>query len=115
MNSTDHNPPNTSHKPIGEVYFDDRAAHCVGEMPYNWHSAMARVRKRHRPRLDTHIDDAQAWAHWTVRYLFAPRKRRDFAGELPVVLDCARLRQDGKEDIARDIEQAQYEIDGVGM
>lgn len=62
INTTDHNPPNTSHKPIAEVYFDDRDAHCVGERPYNWRKVMKRIRRIYQPRpLTTHIDDAAWW------------------------------------------------------
>ncbi len=114
VNSTDHNPPDTSNKPIGEVYFDDRDAHCVGRMPYNWHRAMARVRKRYQPRLDTHIDDASAWASWWTRYLIAPGVRRDFARELPLQLDLIKLRAEGKHDIADGIEREAY-ADPFGM
>lgn len=64
INSTEHNPPKTSHKPIAEVYFDDRDAHVVGQKPYNWFRAMKRVRKLYQPPLDTWIDDAAAWSNW---------------------------------------------------
>lgn len=78
VNSTAHNPPNTSSKPIGEVYFDDRDAHCVGGTPYNWHWAMKRVRKLYQPPMDTHIDDASSWSSWWIEHLVAPAKRRAF-------------------------------------
>lgn len=67
VNSTDHNPPGTSHKPIAEVYFDDRDCHVVGQRPFNWVKAMRRVRKLYQPKLDTYIDDAQAWSEWPAR------------------------------------------------
>jgi len=102
VNSTDHNPPGTSHKPIARVYFDDRDAHCVGNSPYNWHRAMARVRRLYRPRLDTHIDDAQVWSSWYIRWFVAPFRRKKFARDLPVHLDCIQLRIEGKEDVAKD-------------
>ena len=114
VNSTAHNPPGTSHKPIGEVYFDDRDAHCVGRVPYNWHRAMARVRKRYQPRLDTHIDDASAWASWWTRYLIAPGVRRDFARELPLQLDLMKLRAEGKNETADAIKREAY-ADPFGM
>ena len=87
VNSTDHNPPGTSNKPIGMVYFDDRDAHCVGNIPYNWHRAMARVRKKYQPKLDTEIDDAQVWASWTIAWFIAPRERRAFRQSLPLFFD----------------------------
>lgn len=68
VNSTDHNPPGTSCKPIADVYFDDRDAHVIGKRPYNWVKAMKRVRKLYQPKLDTQIDDAQAWAMWPARF-----------------------------------------------
>lgn len=67
INSNEHNPPGTSCKPIADVYFDDRDAHVVGQKPYNWIRAMKRVRKLYQPKLDTHIDDAQAWSEWPAR------------------------------------------------
>jgi len=67
INSNAHNPPGTSFKPIADVYFDDRDAHVVGKKPYDWIRAMKRVRKLYQPKLDTHIDDAQAWAMWPAR------------------------------------------------
>lgn len=108
VNSTAHNPPGTSHKPIGEVYFDDRDAHCVGVIPYNWHRAMARVRNKYQPRLDTYIDDAQGWASWYTRYLIAPGVRRRFARELPLQLDLIKLRASGKDELANQIEREAY-------
>lgn len=68
VNTNSHNPPGTSNKPIADVYFDDRDAHVVGKRPYNWVRAMRRVRKLYQPKLDTHIDDAQAWAMWPARF-----------------------------------------------
>ena len=80
VNSTEHNPPGTSSKPIGEVYFDDRDAHCVGRKPYDWHRAMKRVRRRYQPPLDTFVDDAAAWSSrllwWTERLRRAIRVLR---------------------------------------
>ena len=114
VNSTAHNPPECSQKPIGEVYFDDRDAHCVGETPYNWHKAMSRVRKRYQPRLDTHIDDVSVWSNWGVRYFVAPGVRRDFARELPLQLDLIKLRAEGKDEIASQIEREAF-ADPQGM
>lgn len=68
VNTHDHNPSGCSHKPIGEVYFDDRDAHCVGK-PYNWVRAMKRVRKRYQPLLCVEIDDASCWAGWFHRFM----------------------------------------------
>lgn len=83
INSTSHNPPDTSHKPIAEVYFDDRDAHVVGTMPYNWHRAMARVRTKYQPRpLTVEIDDASAWSAWYVRMFVAPIERARFRTNL---------------------------------
>lgn len=67
VNSNAHNPPDTSSKPIAEVYFDDRDAHCVGHSPYDWRRAMRRVRKLYQPSLTTDIDDAAAWSGWPQR------------------------------------------------
>lgn len=114
VNSTSHNPPGTSAKPIGTVYFDDRDAHCVGAVPYNWHGAMARVRKIYQPRLDTEIDDASTWSSLWIRYLIAPGVRRAFARELPLLLDLIELRKRGKEQLANQIESEAY-IDSFGM
>lgn len=76
VNSTDHNPPGTSHKPIGMVYFDDRDAHVVGKKPYNWVKAMKRVRRLYQPRpLDLFIDDASVWSSLTYRLMEWYRKR----------------------------------------
>jgi len=88
VNSTEHNPPGTSHKPIGEVYFDDRDAHVVGTLPYNWHRAMKRVRRLYQPTLDTHIDDASVWASWWIVWFVAPLKRRQFRRQLPYWFSC---------------------------
>lgn len=82
VNDCSHNPPNTSGKPIAEVYHDDRDAHVVGEQPYNWHSAMARVRKRYQPRRDSYVDDAEAWSCWFVRLFVAPIARARFRASL---------------------------------
>lgn len=115
LNSTKHNPPGTSHKPIGKVYFDDRDAHCVGEKPYNWHKAMARVRRRYQPRpMDTNIDDASAWSSTWVRYFVAPWRRREFRQILGLQLDLAKMRAEGKDDIANAIELEAY-ADPLGM
>lgn len=115
VNETAHNPPGCStKKPIGEVYFDDRDAHCMGKMPYNWHRAMARVRRRYQPRLDTYIDDASAWAHWWVRYFVAPGVRRRFARGLPLQLDLIHLRAEGKGELASQIERESF-ADSQGM
>jgi hypothetical protein len=95
VNSTAHNPPGTSQKPIGDVYFDDRDAHCVGEIPYNWHKAMAKVRSKYQPKLDTFIDDAAAWSHWTIEWFVAPKLRESFAKQLPGLLD-AELQEKGE-------------------
>jgi len=83
VNSTAHNPPGLSNKPIAEVYFDDRDAHCVGRMPYNWHNAMSRVRARYQPKLTTYIDDAATWAGPLTAWFVAPFVRRRFAATLP--------------------------------
>lgn len=82
VNTVDHNPPGCSMKPIGEVYFDDRDAHVVGENPYNWHKAMARVRRKYQPSLDSHVDDVQAWAGWFTRFVLAPIERARFRASL---------------------------------
>ena len=79
VNSTSHNPPNTSGKPIADVYHEDRDAHVVGTQPYNWHRAMARVRQLYQPKVDSYVDDAAAWSSWFERYVVAPRRRREFA------------------------------------
>lgn len=64
VNSTLHNPPGCSTKPIADVYFDDRDAHVVGQT-YNWRRAMRRVRRLYQPKPKTvEIDDAAAWAGW---------------------------------------------------
>ena len=101
VNSTAHNPPNTSAKPIAEVYFDDRDAHVVGEMPYNWHAAMRRVRRLYRPWLDSYVDDAQAWDTWWIRWLVAPYVRKAFAASLSTIL---AMRQVAAEDMEDDVE-----------
>lgn len=66
VNTNDHNPPNTSSKPIATVYFDDRDAHCVGSV-YDWVRAMRRVRRLYQPDKNLHIDDAACWAGWPAR------------------------------------------------
>lgn len=106
VNSSQHNPPGTSAKPIAEVFFEDRDAHCVGKIPYNWHRAMSRVRKKFQPNLDTHVDDASLWASWWVRIFVAPRVRGEFRTALPLHLDLIELRARGREDVAKDIEAA---------
>lgn len=64
INSSEHNPPGCSGKPIAEVYFDDRDCHVVGQV-YDWNKAMKRVRKLYQPSPRTvEIDDAAAWASW---------------------------------------------------
>lgn len=69
INSCEHNPEGCSTKPIADVYFDDRDAHCVGQKPYNWVKAMRRVRRLYQPALNTYIDDASAWASPVTRFL----------------------------------------------
>ncbi|MHC4616313.1 MAG: hypothetical protein ACYTEQ_01030 [Planctomycetota bacterium] len=81
VNSTKHNPPGTSHKPIGEVYFDDRDCHVVGETPYNWRKAMRRVRRRYQPPKDTFIDDAAFWGDNFLSFLQRPKHKRRKIGE----------------------------------
>ena len=88
VNSTSHNPPNASNKPIAEVYFDDRDAHVVQENPYNWHKAMKRVRRLYQPRLDTCLDDACVWASWPYEWIVAPRRRRIFRRSLHANLEA---------------------------
>lgn len=87
VNSTEHNPPGCSHKPIADVYFDDRSCHCVGETPFNWHKAMRLVRKRYQPSCCTFVDDAAAWSSLLERWFRAPLKRREFARSLTACLD----------------------------
>lgn len=99
INSTEHNPPGTSNKPIAEVYFDDRDCHVVGENPYNWHKAMKRVRKLYRPRLDTHIDDAQLWACGVFKKMGAWIERRRFKG----ILELAMIEHEiGSRPLSRE-------------
>lgn len=100
VNDCSHNPPNTSGKPIAEAYFDDRDAHVVGTSPYNWHSAMARVRKRYQPKLDTYIDDASAWSTWWIRWFVAPVARARFRGSLGYWLTDLEIRSNDKLDEA---------------
>lgn len=92
INDTSHNPPDTSHKPIAEVYFEDRDAHCVGEIPYNWHRAMRRVRKLYQPRLDVDIDDAASWANLFTTYWVAPMIRKAYRKGLKAWLDQEEAR-----------------------
>ena len=86
VNSTTHNPPGTSHKPIGEVYFDDRDCHVVGERPYNWRKAMRRVRRLYQPPKNTFIDDAAMWGDNLFSFMIRPEhKRNDHSKHLVLV------------------------------
>jgi hypothetical protein len=96
VNDCSHNPPNTSGKPIAEVYFDDRDAHVVGGTPYNWHAAMKRVRRKYQPPLDTHVDDASAWSSWVVRVFLAPVVRARFRSSLAFTLTAEEIYHDEK-------------------
>ncbi|KKL28609.1 hypothetical protein LCGC14_2373440 [marine sediment metagenome] len=73
VNSTVHNPEGCSHKPIAEVYFEDREANIVNYVylgkSYNWRRAMRRVRRMYQPPLNVEIDDAAAWAGWPARFV----------------------------------------------
>lgn len=104
VNSTSHNPADSSHKPIAEVYFDDRDAHCVGNTPYNWHSAMARVRRKYRPQVDCAVDDAAAWASLWRRYVVAPFVRYQFRDHLALQLDERSIMADDKLNQAQKDE-----------
>lgn len=86
INSIAHNPPGSSGKPIAEVYFDDRDCHVVGTVPYNWHRAMRRVRRKYRPRLDTHFDDAQEWGVGILTRIAAWLERRRFVETLQLAM-----------------------------
>ena len=108
INTTDHNPPGCSNKPIGTVYHDDRDAHCVGHVPYNWHKAMRRVTKLYQPPLDTHIDDAQSWGSYLNDWLIGHRNRRLFRQNLSVFLDAEQARQEGHPDVADAILNGFY-------
>lgn len=43
INTTDHNPPGTSNKPIADVYIDDRSWYDVGR-EFSWDLVMNRLR-----------------------------------------------------------------------
>lgn len=67
VNSTAHNPPGCSAKPIATVYIDDRSWYDV-ERRFSWVRVMKRLRKLYQPRpLDLYVDDAAAWAWWPRR------------------------------------------------
>lgn len=59
INSSLHNPPSCSSKPIATVYFDDREAHHVGCKWYDWHGAMQNVRRIYQP----HEEFVDEWAN----------------------------------------------------
>ena len=44
LNSSAHNPPGCSHKPIADVYIDDRNWESVGK-PFNWKRCLARLKR----------------------------------------------------------------------
>lgn len=60
VNTTEHNPSGCSHKPIANVYFDDRDAHVVGRKPYNWKRAMRRVRRAYHKEQQMYWDMHEA-------------------------------------------------------
>ena len=61
INSCEHNPPNTSSKPVAEIYIDDRSWYDVRRR-FSWVRVMRRLRKLYQPPRDTFIDDAAVWA-----------------------------------------------------
>jgi adenylylsulfate kinase len=68
INDNSHNPPETSFKPIAEVYIDDRCWCTVGSK-FSWIKAMRRLRRKVRPCNDSFLDDAAAWSNWVDRFI----------------------------------------------
>ncbi len=65
VNSCDHNPPDTSNKPIAEVYIDDRGWWDV-KRKFSWVRVMRRLRRLYQPLSARDLTNSSKWSsRWT--------------------------------------------------